>query len=81
MAAKILHLLKAELVSGQNSYTSGPLADRKSFNSGSPEYKYTIKWSHFEYLCGIIGYYLLLRHYHFLFDTSYLLQATEHTVR
>jgi len=81
MAAKILNLLKAEFVSGQNSYTSRPLADRKSFNSESPEYKDTIKWSHFEYLCGIIWYYLLLRHYHFIFDTSNLLQATEHTVR
>jgi hypothetical protein len=81
MAAKILPLLKAEYVSGQNSYTSGPLADRKPFKSESPEYKYTIKWSHSEFLCGIIWYYLLLRHYHFLFDTSNLLQTTEHTVR
>jgi len=43
MAAKILPLLKAEFVSDHNSYTYGQLADRKYFNSESPEYKYPIK--------------------------------------
>ena len=81
MPAKILPLLKAEFVSGQNSYTEVLLADRKSLHSESPDFKYTMKVSPSEFHCATVWYYLLLRHYHFLPGTSNFLHATDRTVR
>ena len=63
MPAKILPLLKAEFVSGQNSYTGISMADRKPLNSEIPDFKYTMKVSHSEFQCVTVWYYLLLRHY------------------
>jgi len=81
MPAKLLPLLKAEFLSGQNSDTGISLDDRKPLKSEIPDFKYTMKLSHSEFYCVTVWYYLLLRHYHLLPDTSILLQATERTAR
>ena len=63
MLAKLLPLLKAEFVSGQNSCTGISLADRKPLNSEILDLKYAMKVSHSEFRFVTLWYYLLLRHY------------------
>jgi hypothetical protein len=67
-------------LSGQRSYTRGPLADTNDFSSDGPDFKYYTEFNHSESHCGIIWLHFSLCHYNSLSDTSNLLQATERTV-
>jgi hypothetical protein len=67
-------------LSGQHSYTRGPLADTSDFSSYSHDLKFSTEFNHSESHCCIIWLHFLLYQYNCLSDTSNLLQATERTV-
>jgi hypothetical protein len=60
-------------LSGQHTYTRGPLADTNALISGSPDFKYHTKVSRSKSHCRIVWWHFLLCHYNCLPDTSHLL--------
>jgi hypothetical protein len=63
-----------------NSYTRRPLPDKKAFISESPVFNSQDNRMSFRIYCCIVCKYSLLRHYHWLPDTSHLFHAAECTV-
>jgi len=68
------------LRSGQHSYAPCPLADIKFFFSESPDFNSQHESQSFRIYFCVSWKYSLLHHFHWLSDTSNLLQATEYTV-
>jgi hypothetical protein len=71
----------AALVSGHNTHTHNPLSDTTALHFDGHKANFHSDFQPISILSGHCLVSFMLRHYYFLLDISYLLQAKELTIR